>query len=141
MIIACSQRKANNPNPARDLYRGTLFRFGREFAETYGYDYRILSAKYGLLHPEEIIEPYNQRISTAADVTRLQLAVLPELAELIPQYEKIIVIGGAMYRRVLAPLIDSSSKFEIITDPRGIGGMLQRLRARIEEGKHKFSSE
>src|SRR5271157_2546230 len=132
VIIACSQRKNDEPAPAKDLYRGTLFRFAREYAETCGYDYRILSAKYGLLCPDDLIEPYNQRISTSADVARLQQLVIPAASALLPQYDKIILIGGAMYRKVMAPLMEDPEKFEVITDSRGIGGILQTLRRRIE---------
>jgi hypothetical protein len=131
VIIACSQRKANGPAAAKDLYLGTLFRLGREFAETCGYDYRILSAKYGLLDPEELIEPYDVRVAGVQDVKRLQQKVLPAMNALLPNYNKVIIIGGAMYRRILAPLMGASDKFEVITDSRGIGGILQTLRSRI----------
>jgi hypothetical protein len=130
VILACSQKKGPKPMPARDLYLGSLFKLGRKYAEVNHFDYIIISAKHGLLRPEEIIAPYDQRIANLNDVRRIRELVLPSLQEILPQYEKIIVIGGNLYRKVLEPL--KSDRFEEISDSRGIGGILQQLKRRIE---------
>ncbi len=129
IILACSQKKGQKPVAARDLYLGSLFKLGRKFAEVHHFDYVIISAKYGLLSPEQVIAPYDQRIANMGDVRRIREMVLAPLGELFSQYEKIIVIGGNLYRKVLEPL--KSDKFEEISDSRGIGGILQQLKRRI----------
>ncbi|OLS15499.1 MAG: hypothetical protein RBG13Loki_0864 [Promethearchaeota archaeon CR_4] len=129
VILTCSQKKGLKPAAARDLYQGSLFKLGRKFAEVQHFDYMIISAKYGLLLPEQVISPYDQRISNMSDVRRIRETVLPQLREILPLYEKIIMIGGSYYRKVLEPI--KSAKFEIITDSRGIGGILQQLKRRI----------
>jgi len=130
VILACSHKKASKPVAARDLYLGSLFKLGRKFAEIHHFDYVIISAKYGLLRPDDIIAPYDQRIANMTDVRRVRELVLPPMQELLRQYEKIVVIGGSLYRKVLDPV--KSAKFEEITDSRGIGGLLQQLRRRID---------
>ncbi len=129
VILACSQKKGPKPVPARDLYLGSLFKLGRKFAEVHHFDYVIISAKYGLLRPEQVVSPYDQRIASVSDVRRVREMVIPPLQELFKKYEKIIVIGGNLYRKVLESL--KSAKFEEISDSRGIGGILQQLKQRI----------
>lgn len=60
-LINCSSRKRDERCEARLLYdKSTLFRYLRDFLEKYGYTpYCILSAKYGLVHPTDVIDPYN----------------------------------------------------------------------------------
>ena len=48
------------PTPARDTYTGAPFRVNSEYAERFGDSWVILSAKYGFLNPDDIVEgPYN----------------------------------------------------------------------------------
>lgn len=61
-IIACSKSKRNRACAARFLYTGSLFKKALVYAEkNYKYVY-ILSAKFGILHPDHIIEPYNKTL-------------------------------------------------------------------------------
>lgn len=68
LLVGCSAQKLATPAEAQDLYQGDLFRKARAYAEALGADWRILSAKYGLLHPADVIEPYDlclDRLCTA----------------------------------------------------------------------------
>lgn len=58
-VINCGSKKKNQPCPAREMYEdGSLFRKMRDYVEQTYDSYYILSGKYGLLKPDEIIEPY-----------------------------------------------------------------------------------
>ena len=58
-VINCGSKKKNTSCPAREMYEdGSLFRKMRDYIEQTYDKYYILSGKYGLLSPEEIIEPY-----------------------------------------------------------------------------------
>ena len=54
---------------AQDLYVSTLFRLRRAYAETLGSAWFILSAKHGLVRVDEVLGPYDVRVSnlSAAD--------------------------------------------------------------------------
>ena len=70
-LIACSGRKSPSKNllPASIRYQGTLFKFSKLFADRFcGGHYFILSAKYGLLSPTQMIPWYN--ISLASYSTK-----------------------------------------------------------------------
>ena len=68
-VVGCARRKLDGPAPADQLYIGTYFRAcyraarviapGRVF---------ILSAKYGLLRPEEVIRTYDLRLGQLSAV-------------------------------------------------------------------------
>lgn len=62
LILACSARKLDTPARAVDIYQGALFRMGKEYAEQRGMKIVILSALYGLLEADQVIEPYNLKM-------------------------------------------------------------------------------
>lgn len=98
ILIACSKAKLPAAAPARELYRGDLFRKARAFAEQQGAPWLILSARHGVVQPDEILGPYDDTLNTA---TRAQLAawdarVLQQLGPLAEQ--PLTVFGGARYR-------------------------------------------
>ena len=59
LLLGCGKSKLDHPAPAEDLYTGPVFRARRAYAETTGLRWYILSPKYGLLHPDEMIGPYD----------------------------------------------------------------------------------
>ena len=69
LIISCSQRKIEFPEPlaAINRYDGpayrTLRKLEREGRFPENLDIVIISAKYGLLHYEQLIENYDQRMT------------------------------------------------------------------------------
>lgn len=64
LIIGCGRQKADSARYARELYTGSLFRAARAHVEAIpGVPYMILSAKYGLVRPLDIIEPYDRRLT------------------------------------------------------------------------------
>jgi hypothetical protein len=62
ILIACSRSKLSHPAPAREFYTGQLFKCALKFVDHFNVPFYILSAKYGWLLPEEIVEPYNVKI-------------------------------------------------------------------------------
>lgn len=78
-VIPCGGAKLDHAAPARDLYVGQMFRHtlgnverlvaldveeGRGPARVL-----ILSARYGLIEPDQLVEPYDQRMDRAGSVT------------------------------------------------------------------------
>jgi hypothetical protein len=70
LLIACSKRKAPGPKRGRawDMYDGRLFQvLKKALRDCPGWeqrlDVRIVSARYGLLRPTEVIEAYDERLT------------------------------------------------------------------------------
>lgn len=57
-LVSCVKQKRSMPAPACDLYTSPLFCKMRDYAIAHSDRWFILSAKYGLVHPDAVIEPY-----------------------------------------------------------------------------------
>ena len=61
-LVACCKPKLGHPALARDLYLSPRFKTFRRLAEQRG-RWFILSAKYGLVDPDTVIEPYDKTLT------------------------------------------------------------------------------
>jgi len=64
VLVSCCGPKLHNPSPAADIYTSDLFRKSRRWAELHGDEWFILSAKYGVLRPDDVIAPYDETLKT-----------------------------------------------------------------------------
>jgi hypothetical protein len=63
-LVGCGKTKLNYPAAAKDLYVSSLFRAARRFAERCCDEWVILSGGFGVLLPEQVIQPYEKALST-----------------------------------------------------------------------------
>ena len=63
-LVSCVAGKRQCPAPAGDLYRSTWFVLARGRIEREGAPWYILSAKYGLVHPQTVVSPYDETLNT-----------------------------------------------------------------------------
>lgn len=60
ILIGCTKAKRSEPAAARDLYDlSDLFRRRRQYAEAAGVPWAVLSARHGVIDPDQVIEPYD----------------------------------------------------------------------------------
>lgn len=83
ILIGCGKTKRAERTVAKDLYTGSLFRARRNYAEKSGCEWRIISAARGVLHPDELIEPYDTKMSDLSFLDRVAwpLAVTSNLID------------------------------------------------------------
>ncbi len=97
VVIPCGSRKLDHPARAADLYTGSYHRACRAAAEALRPDrLLILSARYGLLDLDDVIEPYDTPHGTKDSVTSqllLDQATLRDIVRLDP----VIALGGARH--------------------------------------------
>jgi len=65
-LISCSKSKGGHRDLARNMYVSSLYRKSVMVAEGWGISFSILSAKYGLLNPDDMIEPYDLTLKGAS---------------------------------------------------------------------------
>jgi len=110
VITSCTKEKIGYTSkvkaPAKNMYRGPLFRLVKEFCEINNFDYVIISAKYGLLFPDDIIEGYEKVLKTKKDVGAIRPIVEERLKKILDKYEKVVVIAGTNYLKVLENVIN-----------------------------------
>ena len=59
VLVGCSGSKAAAPTAESDLFTGAAFRKARELAVRSGKPWYVISAKFGLLDPDEVVAPYD----------------------------------------------------------------------------------
>lgn len=132
VLIACGKSKRPTSLPARDLYTGDLFRKSMAYASALLPDaIYILSAKHGLVNPDEIITPYDLTISRMPRSMRLKWAerVFRQISFVSdPNSDRFIILAGNDYRRHLMPRL-SHAEAPLAGMP--IGRQLSWLKSRI----------
>jgi uncharacterized HhH-GPD family protein len=64
LLVGCVENKLGHPAPARDLYISPLWQKRRRYAEESGMPWKILSAEYGLVDPDQVIRPYDRYLGS-----------------------------------------------------------------------------
>lgn len=133
VVISCGAKKQAVPSRAINLYQGSYFKAARNWARSVAPDARIfiMSAKYGLLPANKVVEPYNLRMGQAGSVT---VATLRQQARalMIDREVAIVVAGGAyakMARQVWADIRTPFAAQPHGLLPRGKSGMGYQLQA------------
>lgn len=130
VIAACSQTKIGSTSKvkakAKDMYKGRLFKLTRKLSEQHGWKYVIISAKYGLLSPEDEIKGYEKFLKTKRDIEEIKPKVIPKLQKIISSYDRILVIAGENYREVMKEVSDD--RFVFIKS-KGYGDLCSKVMA------------
>lgn len=63
-VVNCGGTKLAHKAPAKEIYKSSYFQAKREFCEEVMDEWIILSAEYGILQPDEVIEPYDKSLET-----------------------------------------------------------------------------
>lgn len=109
VIVPCGRSKiwdkhpSAGPTPAKDAYTGTPFKLNRQYAETFGDAWVILSAKYGFISPDFVLpSPYEvtfkRKSSDPVSVEALQAQVV---AQHLSNFAIVIGLGGKEYRSAI----------------------------------------
>ena len=116
IILACSGSKNDIESAtAADLYSGQIFLKGQSIANKFQIPYWILSAKYGIIDPHDIIDNYNQKL------TKAYKGPFPPA----PYYG--FYVGGQSYFK------NFPDTFLPLVEPGPIGKMLQRLKHLVDD--------
>lgn len=146
LVQSCSASKnrMKEPTPAMDVYSGYFFKIikkaAREQAMRDDLDIRILSAKYGLLDPEDCIEYYDQKMDRSR-AAELRDSVITDIETQIDKYgySRIVVNLGEPYKKAIEGLDQRVDPEVLFIEGDGIGNKgheLKRfIRGRRESGE------
>lgn len=104
LVTACGAKKENTPQPAGRLYKSSRIRHLYKRSKELELPFYILSAKYGLINADTIIEPYD-RIMTPERAAEL----LSQVKETIKGFDLIIFYKGGA-RKEYRELIERACK-------------------------------
>jgi len=129
-LISCVSKKLPRRAKARDLYTSTLFKLSYQYAKSLNPDkIFILSAKYGLLNPEQEIEPYNETLNlkSTKEIKQWAQKVLTDLKKKTDiSNDKFIFLAGNNYRKFLTPYMKN---YEVPLKGLPIGKQLSKLKS------------
>ena len=128
-LVSCVSEKRTNAAPAKDLYQSDWFVKARAFVEAKGGRWFILSAEYGLVSPDQVLDPYEKTLNTMGVAERRNWAkkVEQQLDKLLPPADRIVVLAGERYREFLMPYLSSHATVEVPMKGLRIGEQLSWL--------------
>lgn len=136
VLVSCVSKKNIRACPARELYQSDWFLKAARFASQTGDGWYILSAKYGLVHPDQVLEPYNETLKTMGKSARAAWArrVMASLASHLQPGDRVVFLAGQAYREFLADQVTGlGCKVEVPMDGLRIGEQLQWLKKQLGE--------
>ena len=133
-LIGCVKQKDNKPQKARELYISPLFVKSLEYAEKINVDkIYVLSAKYGLVPIDKVIEPYEKTLNNMNKNERVEWAneVLSELSKVsdIMKDEYYILAGKNYYENIVTKL----KNVKIVMEGLQLGQRLQFLNKELSQ--------
>ena len=133
-LVSCVSAKKAYPARAKDLYVSPLFRKARSCAAALGCPWYILSAKYGLVDPNETIEPYEKTLNTMRKDERREWAhgVLEALDPILSDVKSVTILAGKAYREFLEPELHRREiAVNVPMEEMGIGRQLSWLDGQL----------
>jgi len=137
-LISCTSSKKAYKCPARELYsESPRFRLAYTFAKLVADKIFILSAKYGLVAEDRVIEPYNETLKEKnvqerqkwGDMVIRELRKVSDLAN-----DEFVILAGRDYYENLIPHLNC---FWLSLKGKKIGGQKQELERLIELEKEE----
>jgi len=139
-LVGCCKTKRARAAPAKELYCSHLFRLCRQWAEQNADAWAILSAHYGVVEPDTVIEPYDTTIAQRRPFGQppltpeefgiwLNAHVQSWLCRYVTrsQVPELIILAGKDYWTWLS---NRSLPFSVPLDGLGIGERLRWLKQR-----------
>ena len=133
-LISCVKTKRTTRATAKDLYVSPWFRKARAFVEMTGDPWRILSAEYGLLHPDKDVRPYERTLNAMRIKERRAWAegVLAHIETCLDGVDTVVFLAGQRYREFLEPAMrDRGLAVSVPMIGLSQGRQLQWLDARV----------
>jgi hypothetical protein len=135
-LVGCARAKRPSPAPAGDLYVSDLFRKSRAYAKHCADRWFILSAEHGLLHPGQVVPPYDRGLKNLSAVERAAWAarVLQALEAVLVGADRVVILAGKHYYERLVPaLCERGLEVALPLEGMGIGSRLAWLARHTRE--------
>ena len=127
-LVGCGKQKREFPARAGDMYTSPLFkaafRSGRRNCDVV----YILSAKWGLLSPNQIIRPYNVSLGdlTANRREEWGRSVVDKLNPF--PGDVLVFFAGDLYRKYIVPLLPSAVSVVVAGEHVGLYGKIKAYK-------------
>lgn len=132
VVIPCGSRKLGRRARAADMYVGSYHRACRRAADALQPDrLLILSARYGLLDLDDVIDPYDTPHGAAGAITDRDLLEQATLRHIV-RLDPIVALGGARHAGLVRTIWPHART--PLAGTRGMGEQMARL-AVLRDGR------
>ena len=106
-LISCGRRKQSSAVPAKELYVSPRFKRTRASVEATGCPWFIISAKHGLLDPDESVCPYDETLKgkPLEECKAWAEKVEKQMDANLPYSEIIVILAEKDYYEHLIPYL------------------------------------
>lgn len=134
-LISCSKTKADGTRIAKEMYISALFKKSIEFAESQGGEVAILSAKYGVILPDDIIDTYNITLNDMDKEQKIAWAMLV-YNSLVNRFginkDYCFLAGKSYYQELVKIMKPEGIRYSIMMESMGIGQRLKFLNEQLK---------
>ena len=130
-LVACASAKMATKAPAQDLYTSALFQKARAYATSRFDEWYILSAKHGLLLPNQEIAPYDKTLNNMPKKARLEWAdcVFRAILSNVGRKAVLAFVAGERYRAdLITRLANEGYAIRVPLEGLSIGMQLSWLK-------------
>ncbi len=108
VLLALSGAQVRSASPARDLCTSRWFFFARAYAESHACPWLLLSARHGLVSPQQVIAPYEADLGAMSAQQRREWGrTVGEAArQTLPFTRQIVLLAGIKYVKCLRPYLE-----------------------------------
>lgn len=139
-IVPCSGTKSpdlmRGPMPAAKAYAGQAFRLAVEWLRASRQKWVILSARYGILYPGDLVEWYDERLSKMPQngewIGSLDAMPQKQYGRLM-SYDRYVCLGGRLYVAHAAAVLERPVEGPLAG--LSIGRQLQALKHQTWKGE------
>lgn len=136
VLAQCTSKKRRESCPAQYLYEeSAYFRKQRAYAKTAD-KWFIQSAKYGLVRPDEVIEPYDEHARDLVDPEKWAEQIARDLNAEVEVGATVKLLGGTAYTEPLVPFLERFG-YDVHTPLQGqrIGERMATLDEMVQKTK------
>ncbi|MGY4366292.1 hypothetical protein ACVW1A_002357 [Bradyrhizobium sp. LB1.3] len=122
VLISCSKSKGTHSDVARNMYVSPLYRKSVLLTEAWGFSFSILSAKYGLLSPDAVIDPYDLTLKGSSKEFKAEWGqrVDAQIRSRLGASQQFVVFAGDDYYVPLLNAGEEESQLRYLAPMRGL---------------------
>lgn len=133
-LVSCVSRKQDGRHAAAELYTSDWFVKARSLVQALDAPWFILSARHGLLAPQEEIQAYDKTLNKMSSAQRRDWAekVISQMQSRLPPADEVVLFAGMKYRQHLLAWLESRfHKVSLPMEGMKIGQQLQWLKKEL----------
>ena len=142
-LVSCVSQKLPHAAPARFFYCSDWFQKARALMEAGGWRWHILSAEYGLVDPNDQLQPYDRRLHDMGVKERFEwsdwIVNTLHLQYLGEDHVDYAVLAGKVYRKWLVPKLTylGGATARVPMQGLGIGEQKRWLKEQAEHTRQQ----